>query len=271
MTIQFFCTHWGGGGMPFHLFAEKAKAAGYDGVEIVVPANDFGKQHIQYVLQQHGLLLIAQTAQANDKSFDENSAAAEQMIMHAASLNPVKINSQTGKDYYSFVQNMHFIQLYHRLQEQTGISIVHEMHRGRFNYSPFVAQEYFNSARFAVTADFSHWCCVTESLLQAEQWQQTIQQVIERSTHIHARVGFAEGPQVNDPRAPENKAALDAHLYWWDAIVEQQRKNNVFMMTITPEFGPVPYMPAQPYTHEPLVNQWEVNVWMMNMLRKRYT
>ncbi len=270
MKIQFFCTRWGSEEMPFHLFAEKAKAAGYDGLEMAVPVNDAGRQHVQYVLQQHGLLLIAQTAQADDKSFDENKAVAERMIMHAASYNPVKINSQTGKDYYSFAQNMYFIQLYQRLQEQTGIPIVHEIHRGRFNYSPFVTQEYFHSAKFAVTADFSHWCCVTESLLQAEQYQKIVLEAIERSSHIHARVGFAEGPQVNDPRAPENKAALDAHLYWWDTIVEQQRKNNVSVLTITPEFGPVPYMPALPHTQEPLVNQWEVNVWMMEILRKRY-
>ena len=33
-----------------------------------------------------------------------------------------------------------------------------------------------------------------------------IENVLNRSHHIHARVGFEEGPQVNDPKAPEGKA-----------------------------------------------------------------
>jgi hypothetical protein len=188
----------------------------------------------------------------------------------AAALHPVKINSQTGKDYFSFVQNMHFIETYNRLQQKINIPIVHELHRGRFNYAPFIAQQYFVTTQFNITADFSHWCCVTESLLQAPQWQPVMQEAINRSTHIHARVGFAEGSQVNDPRAMENATALAMHLQWWDAIVATQRQQGLSMLTITPEFGPTPYMHTQPHTQTPLANQWEINEWLLQLLKKRY-
>jgi hypothetical protein len=29
-------------------------------------------------------------------------------------------------------------------------------------------------------------------------------------------------------------------------------------------------MPTVPYTQMPLANQWEINVYMMNLLKKRY-
>ena len=52
-----------------------------------------------------------------------------------------------------------------------------------------------------VTFDVSHWCNVHESLL-ADQ-QETVDMTLQRVDHIHARIGHPEGPQVNDPRAPE--------------------------------------------------------------------
>jgi hypothetical protein len=41
-------------------------------------------------------------------------------------------------------------------------------------------------------------------------------------------------------------------------------------LTITTEFGPPNYMPVMPYTQEPLANQFEVNKYMMNLLKQRY-
>jgi hypothetical protein len=60
------------------------------------------------------------------------------------------------------------------------------------------------------------------------------------------------------------------HLHWWDAIIDQQRKAHTTLFTITPEFGPWPYMPSLPYTQQPVTSQWEVNVFMKNLLKDRY-
>ena len=43
------------------------------------------------------------------------------------------------------------------------------------------------------------------------------------------------------------------------------------VFTITPEFGPWPYMPALPFTRQPITSQWEVNVYMRDLLKKRYS
>jgi hypothetical protein len=76
-------------------------------------------------------------------------------------------------------------------------------------------------------------------------------------------------PQVNDPRAPEWDEAVKAHFAWWDKIVEM-KKHQGDTLTVLAEFGPPNYLPTIPYTQQPLADQWAINVYMMQTLRKRY-
>jgi hypothetical protein len=69
--------------------------------------------------------------------------------------------------------------------------------------------------------------------------------------------------------SPEWTEVLETHLAWWDKVVETHKKNGT-NLTITTEFGPAPYMPALPFTKMPLANQWEINVYMMNLLKVRF-
>jgi hypothetical protein len=108
---------------------------------------------------------------------------------------------------------------------------------------------------------------VSESLL-ADQ-PDNLNLALSRVDHIHARIGHQEGPQVNDPRAPEWDNAVKAHFGWWDKIINRKRQNGE-LMTILTEFGPPDYMPTLPYTREPLADQWAINEYMMQTLRKRY-
>ena len=119
-----------------------------------------------------------------------------------------------------------------------------------------------------LTLDISHWCNVHESLL-ADQ-KETVSMALDRTDHIHARIGHAEGPQVNDPRAPEWEQVVKQHLEWWDKVVERKKQNGE-RMTILTEFGPPDYMPTMAYTKHPLSDQWAINVYMMHLLRKRYS
>jgi hypothetical protein len=118
-----------------------------------------------------------------------------------------------------------------------------------------------------ITFDVSHWCNVSETLLQDQQ--ETVDMALQRVDHVHARIGHPEGPQVNDPRAPEWDDAMKAHFAWWDKIVELKKQQGD-TLTILTEFGPPTYMPTLPYTQEPLSNQWAINVHMKDLLRKRY-
>jgi len=120
-----------------------------------------------------------------------------------------------------------------------------------------------------ITLDVSHWVTVAESFLDDQP--EAMELAIQRTEHIHARVGYPEGPQVADPAAPEWNEALQHHLAWWDRIIERKRFETNALVTITPEFGPYPYMVHLPYSQKPIADQWQNNVYMMNLLRERYS
>ena len=96
-----------------------------------------------------------------------------------------------------------------------------------------------------------------------------MERAIARSFHVHARVGHAEAPQVPDPRAEEWRPALEAHLRWWQRIVDKRKESGASTLTICPEFGPAPYMVTLPDTGRPIADLWEVNRFMKDFLEDR--
>jgi hypothetical protein len=65
---------------------------------------------------------------------------------------------------------------------------------------------------------------VHESLLINKE--DLLEKVILKSDHIHARVGFEEGPQVNNPSAPEWKSTLNRHLDIWESVIQKNGIKN---------------------------------------------
>ena len=113
----------------------------------------------------------------------------------------------------------------------------------------------------------SHWFCVSESFL--EDQQDAVSKAITHTKHIHARVGSTQGPQVWDPAFDEYATALKSHLQIWDKWVAQMKLNNE-KVTITPEFGPPPYLVNGNRNLSLRDEQWRLNLWMKNFLQNRY-
>lgn len=267
MKIKFYAPLWGNT-LPLDTFCKNVKAAGYDGVETALPLEVNEKKEMVDTLKKHNLELIGQYWQSFEKSVDENAKSYEKYLRNLIDAKPVFINCQTGKDYFTFEQNKRLFALADRMAKESGIKIVHETHRGKCLYAANIAKEYLEKLPdLRLTLDISHWCNVHESLLQDQT--EAVALALTRANHIHSRIGHAEGPQVNDPRAPEWKDTLDAHLAWWDKVVSIHNQNGT-QLTITTEFGPATYMPVLPYTQVPVANQWDINVHMLNLLKKRY-
>ena len=207
----------------------------------------------------------------SDSNYQKHFDQFVQMIDPAARQTiqkPLYINCHSGRDYFSYEQNKTLIDHTLSLSKETGVIICHETHRSRMLFAAPVARQYIEkNLGLRVTFDVSHWCNVSETLLQDQV--ETVDLTLSRVDHIHARIGHSEGPQVNDPRAPEWEQAVKAHFAWWDKVVEMKKKNGQ-RLTILTEFGPPDYMPTLPYTREPLSDQWAINVHMMQLLRKRY-
>ena len=265
-SLLIFATNWGFTGS-WDEFCFRIKTAGYDGAELWYPGDEKQRQELFTALQKYNLqigFLVAGSDRDPEKHFQHFKASLE----GAVSQNPAYVNCHSGSDHSSFDQNKRFIELSTSLSKSSGVPIYHETHRGRILYAAPVSRLFMEKLPdLRVTLDVSHWCNVHESLLDDQA--ETLSITLDRVDHIHARIGHEEGPQVNDPRAPEWTDAVSAHFAWWDKVVERKKKEGKRMTFLT-EFGPVDYMPALPYTRQPLANQWEINTHLMDVLRKRY-
>lgn len=267
MNIKFYAPEWGNV-LPFEVFCRNVKEAGYDGVEMSLPFEPEQKDQILDALKEYELQLIGQYWQSFEKDIDAHAASYERYLRNLIDAQPVLINCQTGKDYFHFDQNKRLFGIAAGLSRESGIPIIHETHRGKSLFAAHVTKSYLLSdPLLRIALDISHWCSVHESLLA--DLPEEVELAISRTVHIHSRVGHPEGPQVNDPRAPEWEEVLNAHLGWWDQVAGIHAANGT-TLTVTTEFGPAPYMPEMPYTRMPLVSQWDVNVHMMNLLKARY-
>lgn len=271
MHIQFFCPRWGSEDLPYEAFFEKVKEAGYDGVEMALPLDEDERDEIVTLMKQFNLLLIGQHWECTLSATENYEADYEKYLRNLAAVKPLFINSQSGKDFFSQEHNVQIIRLADRIAEETGVKIVHETHRGKFSYAIGMMSPYLRVLpELRLCADFSHWCVVSESLLEAPEQEAMLQEIFPRVDHIHARVGFQQAPQISEPKAPEFQEALDRHLSWWDKIIKIRTDEGKEHLTITPEFGPAPYMPLLPFVREPLTNQWEANRFMMHLLKDHF-
>lgn len=271
MEFKFFCPRWGSEQISWDVFCRKVKDEGYDGVEYGIP-NDVAVKELDEAwnnFENYGLEVIPQHYGTYDAVFSrhfDNYAGWLEMVRPYRAL---KIDSQTGKDYFSFEQNKQLIDRAAEHSRITGVEVFHETHRNKFTFACHITAEYLRRIpELQITLDASHWVNVAESFL--EDQQEAMDLAIMRTEHIHARVGYPEGPQVPDPAAPEWNEALQHHLNWWDKVIQRKRSESDSLVTITPEFGPYPYMVHLPYSQKPISDQWANNVYMMNMLKKRY-
>lgn len=265
--LLIFATNWGYTGS-WNDFASKIKGLGYDGAELWYTADAGQRKAIRTAFDTHGLqmgLLVGSGERDFQKHLDHFKANLE----GAAAEKPVYINCHSGRDHFTFDQNRKFIELTTDASARSGVPVYHETHRSRILYSAPVARQFIEALpELRITFDVSHWCNVHESLL-ADQ-PETLAKTLERVDHIHARIGHPEGPQVNDPRAPEWKEAVAAHFAWWDRVVDQKKRAGKLMTFLT-EFGPIDYLPALPYTRLPVADQWDINKHMLDTLRARYS
>jgi sugar phosphate isomerase/epimerase len=267
MDIKVFCPLWGHEHENITDFVARVRNAGFDGLECGIPLDPSAKKELLDALSKQELLFISQQHQAEGSDFQEYKESFVKYLHHNLDGNPILINSHTGTDYFTFEQNLALIDITQDFEAKTGTKVTHETHRRRFTYAPMAIQPYFEARKeWTITADFSHWVCVSENYL--EPFSVTMEEAFRRTVHIHARVGYQEGPQVPDPRAPEWAEAVDKHLQWWKRIVQARRAEGAALLTVTAEFGPPPYMPILPFTRKPVADQFEVNRYMKDLVKR---
>lgn len=266
MDIKYFCAWWGLNHLGLEGMVKKIKAAGFDGIECFIPKEKTEKEKLKSLLNQYELELIAHQYEA-DGDFEAYCIAFDDSLRNAAEAKPLFINSHTGRDYWPFEQNERLIEIALQVEEDTGVKIIHETHRGRFLFAAMVAYQYFQrNPNLRINADFSHWVCVSESMLHGQE--AALLAALQRAEHIHARVGHEEGPQVPDPRLEAWQPHLFRFTEWWQWIVDRFKQEGRAYLSITPEFGPAPYTVVSPKDGEPISDFFEINCWMKDYLKE---
>ncbi len=257
MKLILFRHLWGAAGEWEDLFP-RFKQAGYRGIESPMPPpND--RKRFRALLQEHDLGFIAQIFSHGKTVADHLESLGEQMAA-ARSFAPRFINAHSGQDAFSEDQSIRLFEGALRLEAKCGVSIAHETHRGRVLFNPWITSRLLR--RFPdlrLCCDFSHWVCVCERLI-ADQIA-IIRQCAEHCLHVHARVGYEQGPQVPDPRAPEYRRHLETHESWWRLTWQAQERRGFRVSTLTPEFGPPQYQHTMPFTQVPVSNLEEICDW----------
>lgn len=269
MKILYFRSVWGLDEFPsVEAKLEKIKSGGFDGVELEVPLDVETCRRARKAADELGLLIVAQQWRTSGQTVAEHTASLEPQYERALILKPLYLNSHTGCDHFTLEENLAIFDHANALAAKHGIEVYHETHRGRALFSaPATMQFLAARPKLKLVADFSHWCCVHESLLAGQT--ERVTRATQNAFAIHARVGHAEGPQIPDPRDPLWQPNLEAHLAWWKKIVAHRKAEGCAMLPVCPEFGPAPYMTLLPHSHRPIADLWEINCFMRDWLKER--
>jgi len=262
VEIKLFHALWGMEGSCAALF-KRASEEGYAGIEAPLPPPE-QEEEFKKRLAEYRLDFIAQVVTSGD-----HAASFAAQAERAAGFRPLLIVSHSARDAMPFPDQVRFFEQALAVERSIGIPVGHETHRSRAMFTPWTTAALLKELpELRITADFSHWCCATESTL--EDFGEDLRLAFERTIHIHARIGHAEGPQVPHPAAPEYDYEREAFERWWGEIVALRERRGDICVTMTPEFGPPGYMPTLPFTRQPVADLREVNRWMADRLREKF-
>jgi sugar phosphate isomerase/epimerase len=274
LKLQIYKTLWGHTGT-LELALSQANQAGFDGIEGPAPETVNDAQQMKNLLSDSGLGYIAEITTAGTYVPDRRASLQQHVdsfalkLEHSMRLDPLFITCLGGCDAWEEEKNIVFFNTAMELAESAGVTVSFETHRSRAFFNPWVTDRIVKQLpQIKLTCDYSHWCVVCERLMDSEL--DVLERLSSHALHIHARVGYEQGPQVPHPAAPEYRYALRSHQSWWEMIWQQQVKYERSLTTMTPEFGPDGYLQEHPYSRIPVGDLWEINRWMANEERRHF-
>lgn len=266
MEQKLFKTLWGFDGDYLKAVAQ-AQDDGYDGIEGPAPEDVGERVEFAAAMAEAGLAYIQEICTGGDyvpdrrATVDEHLRAFDEGFEWSAELSPLFITTMAGCDAWPEEQGIEFFRRGMTMASQAGLTLSYETHRSRILFNPWVTRRIAEALPdISLTVDFSHWCVVCERLVDTEL--DVIEAIAGNVHHIHARVGYDQGPQVPHPAAPEYAGALAAHQRWWEIAWRSQQQRGYRVTTMTPEFGPDGYLHTLPFTAAPVADLRQINNWM---------
>jgi len=274
MKLSLYRTRWGTNGSLAD-FASEARSAGFAGIESPAPASHEEQRELGAVRNGLGMPWIAEIVTGGGYvpkrglSLHDHVEGLRAGLKACAPFGPVRVNCIGGLDAWSHSDVLRFLEAGMNMAESLGLELCFETHRSRCLFNPWRCEQIVGELpEIRLTADLSHWCVVAERLMDTEM--PTIRAIAPNVRHIHARVGYDQGPQVPHPAAPEYAEALSSHQHCWEVFWEAQRTAGAVSTTMTPEFGPDGYLHQLPFTRAPVADLWEINRWMADAERRHF-
>ncbi|MBU3006192.1 sugar phosphate isomerase/epimerase family protein [Paraglaciecola arctica] len=238
---------------------------GYQGTELFLPFFEFDAELTLKIHAQFDLNIITGIATEGD-NVQAHLNSMNTQVARAIEFSPVLINSHTGRDIFSLEDNLRLFENALELEQKHKVMITHETHRYRPTFSTFDTEKILKALpELKLNLDISHWMVVHESDLSDQISR--LESIFPQVHHIHARVGFEEGPQVTDPQDKIWASHLKNHVNLWQKVIDLAKTRGQKNFTITPEFGPFPYAHLQPNSQQPLTDVWAANNFMQQHLK----
>ncbi len=275
MNLHLFKTLWGHQGS-YAEAADLTLEAGFHGLEGPIPSDPTRRREFLEALTSRNLLFIAEISTTGFAVPDPGSTVAqhldafERLLTGSLEAKPIFFSSMAGNDLWEFRESVEFFTKAWEIAHRYGVRVGFETHRSRSLFHPIITKNLLAELPpIELTIDFSHWCTVCERLV-LDELPDILSLCAERVLHIQPRIGYDQGAQVPDPRAPMYEGALQAHLQWWKILWEGGRRRGFETVTMTPEFGPDGYMQVDPYTQKPVADLWELNVWTGKFVQQAF-
>ena len=275
MRLHLFKSLWGHRGAAEDA-ATNAARYGFQGIEGQTPVTRGDRHHLRQVLDDEGLDFIAEITTAGSyvperrAPLETHLSTFQSQAEAAAELRPLFFTVIAGCDAWPTSMSVELLGAITEKARELGFVASMETHRSRSLFNPWITRDILKQLPdLKLTCDFSHWCAVAERLVLDTE-PDVLALCAEHAHHIHARVGYDQGPQVPHPAAPEYRTALEAHERWWSAIWHVQTMRGQAMSTMTPEFGPDGYLHTLPYTNAPVADLESINLWMAHREREQF-
>lgn len=167
------------------------------------------------------------------------------------------VNVHAGVDAWTHEQAVTFLQAsVQAIQDQVvQVPVVFETHRQRLFGNPFQTRALLQderiiaaTAEIQLNADLSHWYCACERVFDATEkrdaawWPDLLAQLQGRVSYIHARFGWAQGPQMANPAAEYNELDRSLQLQVWQQLLTAMKEAGKDCFVCC-EYGPAPYLP----------------------------
>ena len=274
MQLKLFKTLWGFEGS-YESAALLAFEAGFQGLECRAPREKEDRAKLAAALARYELDYIAEICSCGSYVPERWATPAEHLrdietkAALAREFKPRLCNVICGCDAWDEATQLDFFSQALEIGARQNLALSFETHRSRSLFNPWItAKVAAHLPELRLTADYSHWTVVCERVLETE-WD-ILTALAPQVRHIHARVGYDQGPQVPHPAAPEYAKELAFQQKCWAAVWAAQKAQGYKVSTMTPEFGPDGYLHTLPFTRMPIGDLWEINRWIGHLEQEHF-